>query len=327
MSNIRTSLSSPPAAAPPNSKRVKWIVVLLTIGLVVVPVAVRGLPKEIARWKLAAATEAHLDSDAARAETLLAEVLQTDPTDASTLLLRGRWRMEGPTKDRDYVGAAEDFTQVLKLHPREVNLSMLRATAFQHVQRHDEAIEDADTFVAAIENVASSSNESWMQDMLRFVGIEWSDRRTNFMAHARNARAYAKAVANRDLDAALKDANAAIEALKVVAPSELPSVLDTRGFIYYRLGDHQTALDDLNAAVATIESPLVDDWPQFARKSSRDSPDPRTVRMLLLKEKETIAVIRYHRMLVHEALGHTADADADRKRVVELGFEPNEQLF
>jgi hypothetical protein len=40
-----------------------------------------------------------------------------------------------------------------------------------------------------------------------------------------------------------------------------------------------------------------------------------------------VAVIRYHRGQVLQAMGHTAEAAKDFRRVRELGFEPGPQLF
>ena len=315
-------------ATPPSSKRVKWLVVLVAIGLVAGPVGVRALPKEIVRWKIAAAAEARLNGDLARAEALLSDILRTDPTDVSTLLLRGVWRMHA----HDYSGANEDFSRVLELQPSALRVHEMRSSVRLHLQLFDEAIQDADEVFAAYEKAEASGAEAswleaWLDDWLRYFGFDQHLGRGYGLAHARNGRAYARAVANRDLDAALADINAAIRVVKPIAPSELPSLLDTRGFILYRLGEHQAALDDLNAAITQLDDSLVDDWPEYARKNSRDTPDPRQVQHRLLAKKETIAVLHYHRMLIHEALGNTANADTDRQRVVTLGFEPNDHLF
>ncbi len=45
------------------------------------------------------------------------------------------------------------------------------------------------------------------------------------------------------------------------------------------------------------------------------------------RDKRSLAVVYYHRMLVHEALGRQEEAAQDRARVVELGCEPGEHLF
>ena len=40
-----------------------------------------------------------------------------------------------------------------------------------------------------------------------------------------------------------------------------------------------------------------------------------------------MAVIRYHRGLLYEAMGQTEAAERDFRRVRELGYEPGPQLF
>ena len=42
---------------------------------------------------------------------------------------------------------------------------------------------------------------------------------------------------------------------------------------------------------------------------------------------KSVAVIRYHRLLVLEKLGKTKRAAEDRARIEQLGHEPNDQLF
>ena len=55
--------------------------------------------------------------------------------------------------------------------------------------------------------------------------------------------------------------------------------------------------------------------------------DLRVIRRERKQFDESVAVIRYHRMLVLENLGRSDDAERDRQRVIELGFEPNDELF
>ena len=44
-------------------------------------------------------------------------------------------------------------------------------------------------------------------------------------------------------------------------------------------------------------------------------------------QQRSIAVLHYHRGLVYERLGRQDEADADYRRVRELGFEPGDDLF
>ena len=51
--------------------------------------------------------------------------------------------------------------------------------------------------------------------------------------------------------------------------------------------------------------------------------------LLLARERQELvaAVIHYHRMLAYEALGKMPEADVDRQKILELGFEPGPHLF
>lgn len=105
----------------------------------------------------------------------------------------------------------------------------------------------------------------------------------------------------------------------------LANVLDTRGFIYYRMGQHEKALLDLDDAVEMLSQLevsyrwLIESHPAVA--------DIRAVYSMQAQLKESRAVVAYHRGLIHQALGQNALADQDFARVRKLGFEPNEQLF
>jgi hypothetical protein len=59
-----------------------------------------------------------------------------------------------------------------------------------------------------------------------------------------NARCFARAIANRTLDAALDDCNSALEQQPHAA-----AFLDSRAFVYFRIGSLDKAVEDLNAAL------------------------------------------------------------------------------
>lgn len=68
-----------------------------------------------------------------------------------------------------------------------------------------------------------------------------------------NARCYARALADRELmEKALPDCNKALELLP-----KSPEVLDSRGYMYLRLGRYQEAIADYNSAIAlaTVQLP------------------------------------------------------------------------
>jgi hypothetical protein len=54
------------------------------------------------------------------------------------------------------------------------------------------------------------------------------------------------------------------------------------------------------------------------------------IRPLLQEDRQyrrTLAVVTYHRMLVLEAQGKQQEAEEDRQRIRDLGYEPGDQLF
>jgi len=99
-------------------------------------------------------------------------------------------------------------------------------------------------------------------------------------------------------------------------------MLDTRGFINYRLGNSKAAREDLEQAVQI--------WEQIVTyQETQRLPSVRSYQ----SESETasyrqaLAVMLYHRSLVYDQLGMSDEAKVDRERVRGLGYEPNDQLF
>ena len=90
-----------------------------------------------------------------------------------------------------------------------------RGGAYEHKGQYDRAIADFDRAIA-----------------LRPDGVAFNDR------------CFARAIANRDLGAALADCNRALELL-----ANDTSVLDSRGFVYFRLGQFDKAIADYDAAL------------------------------------------------------------------------------
>jgi tetratricopeptide (TPR) repeat protein len=131
------------------------------------------------------------------------------------------------------------------------------------------------------------------------LASSWQVRRVDID----NLMAYFMALIGEDLDQALQRVE---QALKWDGNSE--AYLDTRAFVLYRLGRYNEALPDAERAVESIER-------KFAEKSDD------------AEAKKNVAVIVYHRSLILEALGKSAEAERDRARVRELGFEPDERLF
>jgi tetratricopeptide (TPR) repeat protein len=117
-----------------------------------------------------------------------------------------------------------------------------------------------------------------------------------------NTVAYFGALLGDDLDRALTRAEKAADA----RPND-PAILDTRAYILYRLNRHEDALTDANSAI--------------------DLMDEIFQKQPIAEIRKSVAVLYYHRSLILEALGKSSEAERDRTRVRELGFEPDEHLF
>lgn len=124
--------------------------------------------------------------------------------------------------------------------------------------------------------------------------------------------------------------------LAVVQPYDLPTafrrvtdcamVLDTRGYLYYRLQDFDAALGDLQLAVQAAQWALqAMPWLLDAHKHNVSDIRPRLQDQQEMRR--SLAAIIYHRALVLQALGQRREAQQDQQRVRDLGYEPDDQLF
>jgi hypothetical protein len=140
-------------------------------------------------------------------------------------------------------------------------------------------------------------------------------------AEVLNGLAYARALGNRDVEQGLKEVHEALNSF-----GENAAMLDTRGFLYYLHGDLKRALADLDKAVDLVEADYALNRKVIAEHHDR-LVDLRVAQAEFQNLAANVAVIRYHRALLREKLGDRAGAEADRRRVKKLGYEPGERLF
>jgi tetratricopeptide (TPR) repeat protein len=265
------------------------VVILVVLLLVLGPVLYAGLPHEVAAWYVAAAFEKRLNGDFDGAFATLDRALAWDEDDLSLYALRGEWR----STQKQFAEALEDFGRVLESEPRNSAVLIQKTQALQRLSQHGEAIAEWKRLV----KLHQGSNAATRATML-------------------NGLAYAMAVGKTDLDQALERIE---QAIRLVGNNA--AMLDTRGFIHLLRGDLEKAKLDLNLAVAVVEEQL-----RKAQKAN-EYIDGREYLLALHQEQEGVAVIRYHRALLHEKLGHLDQAKSDRQRVRDLGFEPSDELF
>ncbi len=199
-------------------------------------------------------------------------------------------------EDELFQKALEDYDRALALEPDHLWALIQRCEVFQHLGRHAEAIRD------------------WKKLMDRHQSAS-AEQRAVFL----NGLAYAQSLDNRkspELDKALENIT---QALNLVGQNA--AMLDTRGYIHYRRGNLAAAIADLNLAVQRMEQEHKE------MQQTRQYVDRREFERELQKSRKSLAVIRYHRAVVFDALGKPTEADADRQRVRELGFAPGPSLF
>jgi hypothetical protein len=135
---------------------------------------------------------------------------------------------------------------------------------------------------------------------------------------ALNHRAYIRALVGRDLPAALVDIDAAI----AETDGRDPELLDTRGFILHLLGRHQEAIDLLNVAIDGMQQrrkqvvPVGGDRDEMAAAAS-------AMRTL----DHGLAVMHQHRAIACEAVGLDRQAKQDFAIARQKGFAPERGIF
>ena len=131
---------------------------------------------------------------------------------AQIYALRGQVRLEM----NDLEGGLADFNKVVSMEPTSSDAYELRSMSLQRLERHEEAI----------------------HDISQAVQMRRSD--PNLL----NARAYTRAIAGLELNQALEDIQLAMR-----LEGENSHFLDTRGYIYFLLGEYDQALADTDRAL------------------------------------------------------------------------------
>lgn len=94
-------------------------------------------------------------------------------------------------------------------------------------------------------------------------------------------------------------------------------ILDTRGYVHYRLENYQIATWNLTAAIDLATGAM--------QEFNRQKVIPDNGRIAYLRK--TLAIMHYHRAVVYEALGHADFQQRDLDMVRHYGEEPEPTLF
>ncbi len=272
------------------------LAVLFMVLMVVVPIALREGPREIARWYHAAAENAVDRDEREEAERLLTRALDFAPGDSALLVRRAQLRAElGRRSD-----ALDDLEQAVEGVTDRERLVILpfRAAVYQELRLWDKALED------------------WkeVERLSKIHGPIYSE------SDLLNNLAYARALAETELDQAFLDAQTSVR----LQPN--PHNRDTLGYVLYQRQNPLAALEELNAAVAAAEKQYAA-WKQAATKPGQQPVGLRRLEREDEARRKMLAVMLYHRALVNELLDpEQAEADYERIRK-ELRFEPGPHLF
>jgi tetratricopeptide (TPR) repeat protein len=298
----RPAAPSPNFSTPPSPPRRAFslrTLFLLILLVLIGPCMIVEIPQEIGRWKLAQAIELRAGGKKDAAYDTLAEAMRRFPNNPSLFLQRADWRLEDGQKEE----AQADADRMLELGGNTQRWLMLHSSFLQYAGKFAEAVQD------------------WKElDKL-------SERNGNpARSTALNGLAYAQALAQKDLDEAVANANRALE----LSPGN-PAILDTRGYLLYLTKDYAAALKDMDAAIAGVEE-LTGALKPREQRPPLESILRASIRTRFESETSdpyrTTAVLHYHRALVLRALGREKEAESDLDRVRQLiGQEPDETLF
>jgi tetratricopeptide (TPR) repeat protein len=291
---IPSTFEAPPAGngAPPPARRyrtltIRALLVLLAAGAAIMAFVRADLGEPLARsvaeWLANHAEQKYEVGDPDGALRDLNRAVAWSDKSPTIYLLRGRILLE----KGDLRGSLADFNRLVGLAPKAYQTYLLRSRVLQRLERHEDAIRDTSQAVRLRPSA----------DML-------------------NERAYTRAIAGLELEEALKDIGQAL-----AEERDNLSFLDTRGYVYFRLGKYTEAFDDLDKAVeATRRNPPAAEF-AFA------GADPRRRRAILRDYQHGLAVMLHHRGQVQEKLGHNELAEQDLHEGDALGYDPASGVY
>jgi tetratricopeptide (TPR) repeat protein len=333
-----TAEPSEPGGGPSERGRAVRLAVSATFGaaiLIAVIVTVMRSPAERARWYLAAAREEHAQGDLQAAIGLLRKAVDTHPGNGELHAQLAQYYFE----DEDDEKCLTSLERLVELRPQDARAYLMRGHYLRRMRRYEEAVRDADVLVRLAE-----------QRQLPSLGRGLSLR------DALNNAAYFRALAGKELDRALHDADIAVEAIRSAAGTaagkaaadghgnalkrpysfelgcSLAATLDTRGYVHYRLAeiaegqnDAGAAQQHLKAARADLDEALdlhVGNVREFQKLLLMSEPYNRVLRKTLFDEAvDGLGEMYYHRGLVLGKLGERRRADRDRERARAYGFD------
>lgn len=311
-----------------GSQRTTIAIVLAVTALVILPVLVRGFPREVARWHLAAALNAISSNDNAGAQRSLQQAIEWNPNvsgEADYRFVRERVRVNEAAKESP------------KRH-----LEALKAAILEFPRLRRLGIRTADQY----------AKKGDFKSALEFTKLAFGDEPLT-EADELNQMAYFRALAGEELDQALEEINRALElASKPPLIVDKPSLLDTRAWVLFQMGRLTEALADADSAVKAKDASFKA-WPPSKGKSLPGIPsatqgsqtgvqkgahnasgeNPATNETLLHTSQSVgselwgLGVMRYHRAKILESLGRESEAAADYQWLKDRNLPQDDRLY
>lgn len=261
-----------------------------------------GAKRLMARQLVLRAIDKYKVGDAPGALADLDRAAGWAPDNAAIYGLRAEVKLD----QGDVTGSLTDLDQFIRLSPRYAPAYTQRSIVYQRLDRHREAIDD----------LTKAIHLSPSRDPL-----------------PRNNRAYARALANVEIDEALVDVQQALDMVEqdlanaqrlfddgevVRVNSQKAAYLDTRGYIYFLQDNQEAALADLNQAIELTNV-------SHERRLTAEQPARRPA--LQKQFDHELAVMYHHRGLVYEKLGRADEAKSDLDHGDRLGYNPAAGVF
>jgi tetratricopeptide (TPR) repeat protein len=275
----------------------------LLLGLLFKSDLADGTKQLIARQLVARAAEKHQFGDLQGALADLDRAASWSPDNPVIYAYRANWKLEA----NDVTGSLKDSDQLIRLAPRYAQGYLHRSQVYQRLDRHREAIDD----------------------LTKAISLSPSDDPT-----PRNNRAYARAIANVELDEALLDVERAIgivdqqitDVLRHAGETsdvtgynyQKAAYLDTRGYIHFLQDRLEPAVDDLNKAIeltVNCQDQVLPRAPAAERSA------------LQQRFNHELAVMYHHRGQALTKLGKVDEGKLDLDKGDRLGYNPAAGVF
>jgi tetratricopeptide (TPR) repeat protein len=141
-------------------------------------------------------------------------------------------------------------------------------------------------------------------------------------ARSLNQRAYIRALAGTELEQALQDVEQSLGSIRTD-----PDIIDTRGYILFRLGKYPAALKDMQLAINRKTEPLRDLRFQ-GDIGPREMLAASGIQSLQLRKyREALAVMYHHRGEIFKKLGQETKGDDDIRRAEKLGYDRERGVY